>query len=140
MSVSVHVNPDLDHADQLREVHHRLMCRMGCCGESFGASAPGCLLRHRSPRRRSGRVLRPPAGNVTALPLFGTTVSVLRGPKPRPLALIEMVAMPCAAMVAATLNGPPFLLSGEPGMKMTTGHPFAGRGVAGVSAGRKRLK
>ena len=47
-------------------------------------------------------------------PTIGVTVKVPRGPKPRPTALMRIVAMPCWAMVATKPSGSPCLDSPPP--------------------------
>jgi hypothetical protein len=53
---------------------------------------------------------RPPAVKVSGPPAVRLTVSVLRGPKPSPTALIAIVAIPREAMEAATNGSHSFLL------------------------------
>ena len=64
------------------------------------------------------------------------TVSMPNGPNPCPAALMAMVAIPCAAIEAATVKLRRFLLSVFPWPRIATGHPAAGLGLEG----KKRLK
>ena len=56
---------------------------------------------------------RPGAANVIVVPSVRRTVIVVRGPQPRPSALIVIVARPCSAAIAA-MRAPLFLVPNEP--------------------------
>ena len=69
---------------------------------------------------------RPPAGTTTGAPSLRDTFSVPSAPPPWPTTWMAMVAMPCAAKLAATVHGAPYMLSPKPWPKMATGQPPAG--------------